>query len=101
MLVASAETALAIAISSTAARSRRSRRSAKLGCFALSVATAVIYVVSLRGNYLYGHSLGQTPEKRELFAWANVAADIWSFELVAVLLLWRSHKRMSLVALVA
>lgn len=69
---------------------------------ALSAATALIYMVSLRGNYLYGYSLGQTSEKRELFAWANVAADIWKgFGLVAVLLLWRNNKRMSLVALVA
>jgi hypothetical protein len=69
---------------------------------ALTAATALIYLVSLRGNYLYGLSLGQTEEKGELFAWANVAADIWKgFGLVAVLLLWRSQKRMALVALIA
>jgi hypothetical protein len=69
---------------------------------ALSGATALIYVVSLRANFLYGHSLGQTPEKAQLFAWANVAADIWKgFGLVAVLVLWLKHKRMALVALLA
>jgi len=69
---------------------------------ALSAATALMYVISLRGNYLYGYGLGQTPEKRELFAWANVAADIWKgFGLVAVVLLWRAHKRMALLASVA
>lgn len=69
---------------------------------ALSAATAMIYIVSMRANYLYGYSLGQTPERRELFAWANVAADIWKgFGLVAVILLWREHKRMALLAMLA
>lgn len=61
---------------------------------ALSLATAVMFAVSLRGNYLYGYGLGQTPEKRELFAWANVAADVWkAFGLVAVSALWRDKRR--------
>src|SRR5262252_8255342 len=61
---------------------------------ALIFATAVMFVVSSRGNYLYGYGLGQTPEKRELFAWANVAADIWkAFGLVAVGALWREKRR--------
>lgn len=69
---------------------------------ALTGATALMYAISLRGNYLYGYGLGQTPEKRELFAWANVAADIWKgFGLVAVVLLWRQHKQMSIVAVLA
>jgi hypothetical protein len=69
---------------------------------ALTAATALMYAISLRGNYLYGYGLGQTPERRELFAWANVAADIWKgFGLVAVMLLWRAHKRMALVASLA
>src|SRR5438876_6648909 len=69
---------------------------------ALTGATALIYLISLRGNYLYGYGLGQTQEKRELFAWANVAADMWKgFGLVAVVLLWRAHKRMALLASVA
>src|SRR5438046_1649198 len=66
---------------------------------ALSTSTALMYTISLRGNYLYGYALGQTQEKRELFAWANVAADLWKgFGLVAVVLLWRAHKRISLLA---
>ena len=69
---------------------------------ALSSATALIYIVSLRGNYLYGLSLGQTPEKRELFAWANVAADIWKgFGLVAVMMLWRDQKRVASIGFLA
>jgi hypothetical protein len=61
---------------------------------ALSLATVVMFVVSSRGNYLYGYGLGQSPEKRELFAWANVAADVWkAFGLVAVAALWRERRR--------
>ena len=44
---------------------------------ALSLATAVMFAVSLRGNYLFGYSIGQSEEKRWLFGWANVAADVW------------------------
>ena len=40
---------------------------------ALAVATGAMFVISMRGNYLYGYSIGQTDEKRALFAWANVA----------------------------
>jgi hypothetical protein len=61
---------------------------------ALSLATAVMIAVSIRGNYLFGYGLGQTPEKRELFAWANVAADVWkAFGLLAVSMLWRNKHR--------
>jgi hypothetical protein len=61
---------------------------------ALSVATVVMFAVSLRGNYLYGYSIGQTDEKRQLFAWANVAADLWkAFGLIAVTMLWRARRR--------
>ena len=34
---------------------------------ALSAATAAMFVVSLRGNYLYGYGIGQSDEKRLLF----------------------------------
>lgn len=69
---------------------------------ALSVSTALIYVVSARANFLYGYGLGQTPQKQELFAWARVAADIWKgFGLIAVVILWRSHKGIALVAIAA
>ena len=33
--------------------------------------------VSLRANYLFGYGFGQTPEKAQVFGWANVAADLW------------------------
>ena len=69
----------------------------------LSLATGVMFAVSIRGNYLFGLSLGQTDEKRQLFAWANVAADLWkAFGLIAVSMLWRTkHRRAASVASVA
>ena len=70
---------------------------------ALSLATAVMFAVSIRGNYLFGYSLGQTDEKRQLFGWANVAADVWkAFGLIAVTMLWRTkHRRAAMVASMA
>jgi hypothetical protein len=70
---------------------------------ALTLATVVMFAVSVRGNYLFGYGLGQTPEKRELFAWANVAADVWkAFGLVAVTALWRGkHRRAASTATIA
>lgn len=70
---------------------------------ALGLATTAMFLVSMRGNYLFGYEIGQTPEKRQLFAWANVAADIWkAFGLIALTVLWRNrHKRMALIGGVA
>jgi hypothetical protein len=70
---------------------------------ALSAATAAMFLVSMRGNYLFGYEIGQTPEKQQLFAWANVAADVWkAFGLIALTVLWRNrHKRMALIGGVA
>ena len=70
---------------------------------ALSLATALMFAVSIRGNFLFGYSLGQTEEKRVLFGWANVAADVWkAFGLLAVSMLWRTkHRRAASIASVA
>jgi hypothetical protein len=70
---------------------------------ALSAATAAMFLISLRGNYLYGYGIGQNEEKRLLFAWANVAADVWkAFGLVAIALLWRArHRRVAFVGSLA
>ena len=70
---------------------------------ALTLATAAMFLISLRGNYLYGYSIGQSEEKRLLFAWANVAADVWkAFGLVALTMLWRSrHRRIAFVGSLA
>jgi hypothetical protein len=70
---------------------------------ALTLATGAMFMISLRGNYLYGYGIGQSEEKRLLFAWANVAADVWkAFGLVALTVLWRSrHRRVALVGSLA
>lgn len=70
---------------------------------ALCLATGLMLAVSVRGNYLFGYSLGQTDEKRQLFGWANVAADVWkAFGLIAVSLLWRAkHRRAASFASIA
>ena len=61
---------------------------------ALSVATAGMFLISMRANYLYGRSIGQSAETQETFAWANVGADVWKgFGLIVVVALWRSGWR--------
>src|SRR5205823_13898561 len=52
-----------------------------------------MFVISMRGNYLYGYGLGQSEEKSLLFAWANVAADVWkAFGLMVITVLWRNRR---------
>jgi hypothetical protein len=66
---------------------------------ALSVATAGMFVISMRANYLYGRSIGQTPETQDAFGWANVGADIWKgFALIVVAALWRREFRRAAIA---
>jgi len=61
---------------------------------ALGLATAIMFAVSVRGNYLYGYGLGETPDKGQVFGWASVAADLWkAFGLIAVSILWRARHR--------
>jgi hypothetical protein len=53
-----------------------------------------MFAVSMRANYLYGHSIGQTPDTQLAIAWANVGADLWKgFGLIVVVALWRSRWR--------
>jgi hypothetical protein len=62
-----------------------------------------MFAVSMRGNYLFGYSIGQTPEKQQLFGWANVAADVWkAVGLIALSALWRNrHRRLALIGGIA
>ena len=56
----------------------------------LTIATAGMFVVSMRANYLYGYGIGQSEETKRAIAWANVGADIWKgFGLIVVVTLWR------------
>ena len=57
---------------------------------ALSVATAGMFLISMRANYLYGRSIGQSAETQEALAWANVGADVWKA--------FRPHRRDGVVA---
>ena len=60
----------------------------------LSAATAGMAAVSLRANYLFGYGFGQTPEKGQVFGWANVAADLWKVAgLIVITSLWRAKQR--------
>jgi hypothetical protein len=68
----------------------------------LALATATMFAVSLRANYLYGYGIGQTPETRLAIAWANVGADLWKgFGLIAVVGLWRTRWRRAAMAVFA
>src|SRR5262245_32725027 len=66
----------------------------------LGLATAGMFIVSMRANYLYGRSIGQSADTKDAIAWANVAADLWKgFGLIVVAALWRSSWRRSAVAI--
>ena len=60
----------------------------------LGAATAGMAAVSLRANYLFGYGFGQTPEKAQVFGWANVAADLWKVSgLILITSLWRANQK--------
>jgi hypothetical protein len=42
-----------------------------------AVATAAMLGISMRLNFLFGYSLGQTPEKALVFGWVSVISDAW------------------------
>ena len=65
----------------------------------LSLATATMFAVSMRANYLYGYGIGQSEETKHALAWANVGADVWKgFGLIVVAALWRSAWRRAALA---
>lgn len=41
------------------------------------IATAAMLCISMRVNFLFGYSLGQTPERAEVFGWVSVISDLW------------------------
>ena len=41
------------------------------------IATAAMLGISMRLNFLFGYSLGQTPEKAQVFGWVSVISDAW------------------------
>jgi hypothetical protein len=66
----------------------------------VGAATAGMAAVSLRANYLFGYGFGQTPERAQVFGWANVAADLWKIGgLIVITSLWRAHKKRTALSL--
>jgi hypothetical protein len=66
----------------------------------LGLATAGMVAVSMRANYLFGHGFGQSPEKAQVFGWANVAADLWKVSgLILIGGLWRAQRKRLAVVL--
>lgn len=60
----------------------------------LGLATAGMVAVSMRANYLFGYGLGQSPEKAQVFGWANVAVDLWKVSgLILIGGLWRTRRK--------
>ena len=65
----------------------------------LALATATMFAVSMRANYLYGYGIGQSEETKYAIAWANVGADLWKgFGLITVVALWRNLWRRAAIA---
>jgi len=60
----------------------------------LGAATAGMVAVSLRANYLFGYGFGQTPEKAQVFGFANVAAGLWKVTgLIVITSLWHVQQK--------
>ena len=41
------------------------------------IATVSMLLISMRLNFLFGYSLGQTPERALVFGWVSVISDAW------------------------
>ena len=60
------------------------------------VATAAMLLISMRLNFLFGYSLGQTPEKAWVFGWVSVISDAWKgLGPIFILALFRARHRWS------
>ena len=55
----------------------RAKRSRSDGARSAGVATAAMLGISMRLNFLFGCSLGQTPEKAWVFGFVSVVSDAW------------------------
>src|SRR5271165_6964943 len=57
------------------------------------LATAAMLVISMRLNFLFGFSLGQTPEKAWVFGCVSVISDAWKgLGPVVILALFRARR---------
>src|SRR5271157_4182128 len=58
------------------------------------VATAAMLGISMRLNFLFGSSLGQTPERAMVFGWVSVISDAWkALGPILILALYRAKRR--------
>jgi hypothetical protein len=53
------------------------------------LATAAMLLISMRLNFLFGSSLGQTPERARVFGCVSVISDAWKLEAAITALLLR------------
>lgn len=61
-----------------------------------SIATVAMLLISMRLNFLFGYSLGQTPEKATVFGWVSVISDAWkALGPIFILALYRAERRWS------
>ena len=70
--------------------------------FVLSVGGATIVAmlcISMRVNFLFGYSLGQTLERAEVFGWVSVISDFWkALGPIFIVALFRAKKWTAIVA---
>ncbi len=61
--------------------------------------TAAMLYISMRVNFLFGYSLGQTPERAEVFGWVSVISDFWkALGPIFIVALFRAKKWAAVVA---
>jgi len=66
------------------------------------IATAAMLLISMRLNFLFGYSLGQTPEKALVFGCVSVISDAWKgLGPVFILALYRAKRRWSVAGTAA
>ena len=59
-------------------------------------ATVAMLCISMRLNFLFGYSLGQTSEKAWVFGWVSVISDAWkALGPIFILALYRDRRRWS------
>ena len=74
----------------------------RLSLIAGCVATAAMLLISMRLTFLFGYSLGQTPEKAWVFGGVSVIGDAWKgLGPIFILTLYRAERRWSLTGAAA
>ena len=63
------------------------------------VTTAAMLGISMRINFFFGYSLGQTPERAEVFGWVSVISDCWkALGPIFIVALFREKRRWTTAA---